>query len=224
MDDKRLGVVVIGQAPRGDTEAALRRVLGSGIDIELRGALDGMRRAEVERHSPKDSEDTLFTLLADGKPVVVGKHLVEERAAGQLERFQREGVSVTLLYCTGRFQLIEGLRSVVFPSAVLTHLVEALCPQGKLGIFTPLAEQEKQVRGKWAESGLEVVCEPLVPTADGPEVEAAARRMAPHRADLLVMDCMGYTHAQKEIVRRICGTRAVLAASAAARAVQELID
>ena len=83
--------------------AALRRVLGPDIRIELRGALDGMTRAEVERHRPKDSEDTLFTLLADGKPVVVGKHLVEERAAGQLERFQREGVAVTLLYRAGTF-------------------------------------------------------------------------------------------------------------------------
>ena len=224
MREKRLGVVVIGQAPRGDTEAALRRVLGSEIRIELAGALDGMTRAEIERHGPTDSEDTLFSLLADGKQVVVGKHLVEERAAARLERFLREGVDVTLLYCTGRFRLIEGLGAVVFPSSVLTHLVEALCRKGKLGIFTPLPEQEAQVRDKWAESGLEVACEALVPTADAALTEEVARRMARHGADLLVMDCMGYSQAQKEIVRRVCGTRVVLASSAAARAVQELID
>jgi protein AroM len=47
--------------------------------------------------------------------------------------------------------------------------------------------------------------------------------MAARRPDLVVLDCMGYTQADKERIRRVAGCRAVLAVSVAARALQELL-
>ncbi len=37
----KLGALVIGQSPRHDIEAEIRAVTGDGMDIDLRGALDG---------------------------------------------------------------------------------------------------------------------------------------------------------------------------------------
>jgi len=47
--------------------------------------------------------------------------------------------------------------------------------------------------------------------------------MARRRPDLVVLDCMGYGQAMKRRVREVTGLRSVLAISAAARALQELL-
>lgn len=219
----RLAVVVVGQSPRPDAEAELRAVLGPEIAIDLVGAVDGLDRAEIERHKPEGSHETLFTILADGRPVILSKRLVEERAAERLEAAAATRPDAALLFCTGEFPHLAARSRIVFPSLVLTHLVRALLPRGRLGVFTPLPEQERQVRDKWAESGLDVSVEAIVPVAGAAEVDAAATRMAAHRPDLVVLDCMSYTQATKVRVRARCPVPGILAVSAAARAVGEML-
>ncbi|OYX77599.1 MAG: AroM protein, partial [Bradyrhizobium sp. 35-63-5] len=134
-----MGVVVIGQSPRPSIAAEIASVLAPGMEIDLRGALDGMTRAEIDAIPPRDGSDALFTLLPNGDGVRLSKHVVEERAAAQIRRFAEEGVGVTLLACTGKFPNIETDGLVILPSAVLHNLVEAVLPKGRLGVFSPLA-------------------------------------------------------------------------------------
>ena len=219
----RLGVVVIGQAPRPEIEAELRLVLGATPAIELVGALDGLSRVEIDRLTPEGSDDTLFTKLPSGDGVVISKRTVARGAQARLDAFADRGIDVALMCCTGSFKGLAARGSVVFPSAVLTGVAAALLPQGRLGVFTPLPEQADQVRHKWIERPWQVVVEPLLPIHGAGELAAAAARMAAHRPDLVIMDCMSYTSAMKETVRRITGTPVLLGLSCAARAVQELL-
>ena len=96
-----LGVVVIGQAPRPEIEAELRLVLGEALPIALVGALDGLSRAEIDRLTPRDSDDTLFTKLPDGDGVVISKAAVARHAQAHLDRFADQGIDVTMMCCTG---------------------------------------------------------------------------------------------------------------------------
>ena len=50
---RRMGVVVIGQSPRPAMRAEIAAVLSPGWSIELRGALDGMSRAEIDAIPPR---------------------------------------------------------------------------------------------------------------------------------------------------------------------------
>ena len=220
----KLGVVVIGQAPRPEIEHELRLVLGDGPVIELVGALDGMSRAEIDRLTPRGSDDTLFTKLPSGDGVVISKQAVARGAQARLDRFAEAGTDVTLMCCTGAFKGLELRGPVVFPSAVLTGLAAALLARGRLGVFTPLPEQADQVRHKWVDRPWEVVVEPLLPIHTPADLETAAARMAARRPDLVIMDCMSYTSAMKRTVRAITGARVLLGLSCAARAVQELLD
>ena len=114
---QRMGVVVIGQSPRPSVAAEIAAVLSPGITIELRGALDGMSRAEIDAIPPMDGYDTLFTLLPNGDGVTISKKAVEARAAIQIEKFASEGVKVAMLACTGKFPNLAPDGLVILPSA-----------------------------------------------------------------------------------------------------------
>jgi protein AroM len=223
MNSDGIGVVVIGQSPRPDIEAELREVLGNRLPIRLVGALDGLSRAEIDRLRPSGSHDALFTNLPDGSGVVISKAEVTKRAQARLDWLAEQGIDVTLMNCTGVFEGLVPRGPLVFPSAVLTGLVLGLLPRGRLGVFMPIAEQEAAMKDKWSQGEWEVSALTLRPRTEGAELDAMAREMARRRPDLVVLDCMGYGQAMKRRVREVTGLRAVLAISAAARAIQELI-
>src|SRR6267142_1288972 len=224
MQQQRMGVVVIGQSPRPSVVDEIAAVLSPGLAIDLRGALDGMTRAEIDAIPPSDGHDALFTLLPNGDGVTLSKKAVEARAAIQIENFAREGVKVAMLACTGKFPNLAPDGLVILPSAVLHRLVEAVFPKGRLGVFSPLPEQTALIDKKWQREGVEVVGVTLRPGSEDAAVDSAARTMAALRPDLVVMDCMGYTSANKARVRLGYSGPVILAIAAAARVVEELVS
>jgi len=221
---QRIGVVVIGQSPRPSVAAEIAAVLSPGISIELRGALDGMSRAEIEAIPPTDGYDTLFTLLPDGDGIIISKKQVERRASERLAQLKQDGVDVTMLACTGKFPNLTPEGLVILPSAVLHRLVEAVLPKGRLGVFSPLPEQTALIDRKWQREGIEVVGVTLRPGSDEAAVDSAAQAMAALRPDLVVMDCMGYTSANKARIRLGYSGPVILAIATAARVVEELVS
>jgi protein AroM len=223
MQQQRMGVVVIGQSPRPSVVHEIGAVLSGRLQIDLRGALDGMTRAEIDAIPPNDGHDALFTLLPNGDGVRLSKKAVEARAAIQIEKFASEGVKVTMLACTGKFPNLAPDGLVILPSAVLHKMVEAVLPKGRLGVFSPLPEQTTLIAGKWQRPNVEIVGVTMQPGSDAEAVDEAARKMSALSPDLVVMDCMGYTRANKARVRLAYGGPVILAIAAAARVVEELM-
>jgi protein AroM len=219
-----MGVVVIGQSPRPSMQAEIAAVLSPGLSIELRGALDGMSRAEIDAIPPVDGADALFTLLPNGDNVRISKKAVEGRANAQLAQFKQDGIDVAMLACTGKFPNLAPEGLVILPSAVLHKMVEAVLPRGRLGVFSPLAEQTALIAKKWQRDGVEVVGLTLQPGSDDVTVDAAARAMADKQPDLVVLDCMSYTSANKARVRQHFPGPVILSIAAAARVVEELVS
>jgi len=223
MQQQRMGVVVIGQSPRPSVADEIAAVLSPGLQIDLRGALDGMTRAEIDAIPPVDGADALFTLLPNGDAVTISKQAVEKRAAIQMQKFASEGVRVTMLACTGKFPNLAPEGLVILPSAVVHKMVEAVLPRGKLGVFSPLPEQTALIARKWERENIEIVGLTLQPGSDVAAVDEAARKMAALSPDLVVMDCMSYTRANKARLRLAYGGPVILAIAAAARVVEELV-
>src|SRR6266702_1809002 len=223
MQQQRMGVVVIGQSPRPSVVDEIAAVLSPGLEIDLRGALDGMTRAEIDDIPPIDGADALFTLLPNGDAVTISKKAVEKRAAIQMQKFASEGVKVAMLACTGKFPNLAPEGLVILPSAVVHKMVEAVLPKGRLGVFSPLPEQTALIARKWERENIEVVGLTLQPGSDVAAVDEAARKMAALSPDLIVMDCMSYTRANKARVRLAYGGPVILAIAAAARVVEELM-
>jgi protein AroM len=221
---RRMGVVVIGQSPRPAMQAEIAAVLSPGINVELRGALDGMSRAEIDAIPPLDGADALFTLLPNGDNVRISKKAVEGRANAQLGRFKQDGIDIAMLACTGKFPNLAPDGLVILPSAVLHKMVEAVLPKGRLGVFSPLAEQTALIANKWQRDGVEVVGITLQPGSDDAVVDEAAHAMADKQPDLVVLDCMSYTSANKARVRQHFSGPVILSIAAAARVIEELVS
>jgi protein AroM len=223
MATKRLGVVVVGQSPRPEIIAQMRPFLGDEVQIDLRGALDGLSRAEVAALAPSSGDDTLFTRLPPGQEnIKLSKRAVEARAKTVFERIAADDATITMLCCTGEFPTLNSA-SVVLPSAILSGLVSGLLPRGRLGIFIPLPEQAETLRAKWRRPALKVFAEPLTPGSDAPAIDAAAHRLAARVPDLVVMDCMSYDQQIKDRVRQTVRVPVILAIAAAARIAAELL-
>ena len=223
MSAKRLGVVVIGQSPRPEIAAQLRGFIGQDVAIEVRGALDGMSRADIDAIQPVNGHAALFTRLPDGDAVKISKEVVERRAKLVFEDFAAQNVTATMLCCTGEFPSLEGKQLVVLPSAILAGIVRGLLPKGRLGLFVPLTDQIGELDAKWQRDGGEIVSVALTPGSSDAAIDEAAAKMQALSPDLVVLDCMSYTQATKDRVRQTLRAPVILGITSAARVVGELL-
>lgn len=219
----RLGIAVIGQAPRTFVEEQFRSVLPPGTETVLRGCLDGLSDAEVDGLVPIDGADTLYTRLRGERDVKISKQAVIDRAPATLARLRSDGADAIVFACTGEFPPMAGDAGIVFPSRVLAGLAAGLLPRGRLGLLVPAPEQIEKLSGKWERPGIEIVAEALLPSATEEDAVDVGRRLGARRPDLIAMDCMSYTPATKLAVRAAAGAPAILAVSATARVLQELL-
>jgi protein AroM len=210
-----LPVFVIGQSPRPDVEAEIRAA-APGIEVSLRGALDGLSRAEIARLAPRDAADTLFTILPGGDSVRLSKAAVTRHLAPKLP----DGAA--LLACTGAFKGLDSGR-LIQPSPVLNALVAAVLPQGRLGLFVPLPEQAATLRKLRAHPGLAVQAVALRPGSDDAARDAAAAAMADLAPDLAVLDCISYTRTDKARIAQRLACPILLSIAVAARVAASLL-
>ena len=219
-----LGIATIGQAPRDDLAALFQAEAPPGTRVVLRGCLDGLTAAEIVKLAPTHGGETLYSRLGDGREVTISKVAVIQRASQTVARLRQDGADAVVFACTGAFPdgMLDG--PVIFPSRLLHGLAQALLPKGRLGLLIPLAEQADQLCAKWARAGVEVVAEPLLPSGDAGQAEAAARRLKAHAPDLVAMDCMSYTPATKQAVRQILGVPTLLAVTTIGRILREVLE
>ena len=218
----KLGVLVVGQSPRPEVESEFARLL-PGVELDLRGCLDGVDAAGIAGLAPKGGEAELFTRLPSGASVTLSKRQVVRRGAEQLAALERSGADQVIMLCTGSFPAWTG-RPVLFPDAIFGHFVRGLQPSGHLGVLTPLSSQLPEAKRRWATDGHQVTALALSPNATAGEVAGAGQRMAAAGPDLVVLDCVSYTRAMKAALCRATGRPAALAISCIARAAGELLD
>ena len=221
---KTLGVITVGQAPRDDISSLFAQHAPPGTKVILRGALDGLSDAEVDALVPESGSDTLYTRLRGGRDVKISKKAVIARSPEALAKLRDDGCDVLVYACTGDFPPLAGDEGVLFPSRVLSGLASGLLQQGRLGLLIPLAEQGEKLASKWARLGVEVVSEALAPSAGQQEADAAARRLAAKKPDLVAMDCMSYSPTTKAWVKPGLGVPTLLAITATGRVLRELLD
>lgn len=220
----RLGIAVIGQAPRVFVEDMFRAGLPAGTETVLVGCLDGLSDEEVDALTPRDGADTLYTRLRGERDVKISKAAVIARAPDALRRLREAGADAIVFACTGEFPPMQGDAGVVFPSRVLAGLAAGLLPQGRLGLLVPAPEQVGKLSAKWERPGIEIVAGSLLPSAGMDEAAEVGERLATMKPDLVAMDCMSYTPDTKAAIRSAVGVPVILAVSATARVLGELLS
>jgi protein AroM len=200
---EKIGILTIGQTPRPDLEAVFRRHL-PGVELLVRGALDGVPMAAIDEMAEAGGEYPLFTILRGGATREISlyrlKPLLDERA----QEVAREGAAVAAVMCAGNFPDLASPIPVLYPSRVLSAVVRGVCRGNRIGIVLPNAGQVGIAVSHWREKGFEATAAVASPT-DPAALPAAAKALADPALELIVLDCMGFPPEEARRMRAFCG-------------------
>lgn len=221
-----LHLFTIGQSPRADLTPELLGWLGDdlrGWSVREAGALDGLSAAAIDRVRIEPSKrlpgeertPPLVSRLRNGAEVVLPRDFVEAR----LERLQRRLPPEDLgaLLCTGRFEgasprVVEAEK--VFDEAV----TEAAPPGAVVGVLVPDPRQRGEARSR-VPAGRRVLAAAGSPYREEAALPGIVRRELA-AADLVALNCLGYTGAQAAEIEGAAGKPVVLARKALAEALR----
>lgn len=204
-----LGLVTIGQSPRDDVVRSMFG--GDAPPLVQAGALDELDDAAIATLAPEGDEHLLVTRLRDGREVTVGKPRLLPHVRAAVARVERAGADVVCVACTGEFPTLSGSVRVIFPDKLLSATVDALAPDGALGVLMPHDGQREMMRRKWSRPGRALVLASASPYLADDALGRAAARLAQGAPPLIVMDCMGFDRAMQARVRAACGVPTLLA-------------
>lgn len=221
---KIIGTVTIGQSPRTDVIPDIASILGPDVEIREAGALDGLSRDEIAAFAPVKGDYVLVTRLSDGSSVQVAEQYITPRIWEKITGHFKSGISVVLLLCTGEFPDFETGGLLIRPQKVLYNAVSAVAEGMRIGILTPSEVQVEQSEHRWSNVSPHVRAVPSSPYVNGMEAaRKAAEELRKWKADITVLDCIGYTLATRSLVSEITDKPVLLARGIAASMVRELI-
>jgi len=221
----RIGAVTIGQSPRNDVMVDIKPILGHDIEIVEAGALDGLSKEEIAKLAPKEGDYVLVTRLRDGTSVKVAEKHITPLLQDKIGKLFESGIKVTLLLCTGEFPDFGANGFLLRPQRMLFEVTKAVGEGLKLGVFTPSKDQIEQSRKRWS-----AVTKDLRIVAASPYVESdasiarGAMELSEWGAQLIVMDCIGYTSKMKKHAKEITSCPVILARTVASRIARELLE
>lgn len=218
----RLGMVTIGQAPRVDVVPEMAELIGPGVEILERGALDGLGRDEIEQLAPEGDNEVLVTRLADASSVFVGKEKITPLVQRRIDELEAEGAAMTVLLCTGAFKGLRAARALVTPEKILVGVLRGVSFPGRLGVICPSERHVAQTTARWRGHGFDSVVVPLSPYEHG----AGGVDAGPFTAagvGLVLLDCMGFRRGTRRELQEALGVPLIVANLLVARIVGEML-
>lgn len=221
----KIGAVTIGQSPRVDVTPDILPILGDEIELLQAGALDGLTRKEIEDMAPGPEDYVLVSRLNDGSFAKFGESFILERMQNCIYKLEEQGVSLIMIFCAGSFpDVFQSSVPLIYPAKILNGLAKALSKNSNIIVITPDEQQIQQAYDQWGPIMKEVTPIPANPYGDINEVYKAAEVAKDIAADLIVMDCIGFTREARRIVSMITGKPVLLCRTTMARVVREMLD
>jgi protein AroM len=112
----------------------------------------------------------------------------------------------------------------VQPSEIVRGTVAASLRSGKLAVVVPAREQIPETRSDVFGKDVEVYYDTASPYGLRDEILELADRISHENVDLIFLDCMGFTHEMKQVIKRITGKPVILSNALIARVLQEFVE
>jgi len=221
----KIALVTIGQSPRHDISAAIEDALSGKAALIHTGILDGFEQGDIERRfKVKPGHSPLITRLANGETCQLDPHAVEAGLQEKIDQLEQEGVGIIVILCTGRFHTLRARSAfLIEPDAVIPAMLTELVRGKALGVVVPLYNQIDECAAKWQPSGARLLFDTASPYAEPGHLVQAVKRLHEQRADIIILDCMGYTQQHKQMVADIAAIPVVISNEAVAAAVNILL-
>jgi protein AroM len=220
----KIGVVTIGQSPRPDVIGEMERILGKGYEILEKGALDDFTLEDVKKIKIEEGQGVLVTRMRDGTEIKITHDIVNPVIQKRITELEAEGVGIILLVCTGRFPEFESNVLVVQPSNIVRGVTRAAIRKGRMASILPSIQQVGGSPREREEDGLVTYLDSASPYGPIEEVEKLGDRLAKQNVDLIVLNCMGFDHNHRRIIREKTGKPVLQSSAMVARALKELLS
>ena len=222
---QKIGMITVGQSPRDDIAPAMSRILGPGIDIIQKGALDGLSDTEIKGLAPEAAEVYLCTRLTDGRQVVVAKEKILSLVQSRIDELNQASVDLIVLLCTGHFPRFESRCLIVEAQKIVDKSLDALVDERyTLGIVVPLVEQMDQARQSLSHLTPKIQVAVASPYGPLEAVQKAAAELHQNQVDLVALHCMGFSSDHRQAMREITQKPVLVANSIVARTLAELLS
>ena len=223
---KRFATLTIGQAPRPDLAPVFNAIAPEGVEVIHAGVLDGLTVEEIARDfAPLPGEGLLTSRLVDGTAVVMGKSAVRRGLQQKIDMLEAQGANPIVLLCTGEFEGLATKKArLIEPDRLLPPIFSALLNPMQVGVLVPLIEQAVSELHKWEGFSKKPVFAAASPyTATKEELQAGARRLAELGAEVIVLDCMGYSAALRDVCAEAVDVPVIASSSMVAQLVKNLL-
>jgi protein AroM len=226
-NQKTIGMVTIGQAPRDDVVPAMRSYLPEGVRIAQRGALDDLSTDRIRSYAVEEGETGIVTRLLDGSSVLLSHAKILPAMQAKVDRLvQDDGADLIVVLCGANWSALQSDRLIVNPGTLFPAVISSLAAGRKLGIIKPDAGQVEKETARYANMGIDAVVTAASPYA-GPDrlrlADEAAATLRDSGCELVWMTCVGMDAPMRDIVAATTGVPVILAHALLARIVTELM-
>jgi DNA-binding NarL/FixJ family response regulator len=217
----KVAFVSVGQTPRFDLVPDLLAQLDLPIAATEFGCLDGLSDEEITALAPHPSEQAIVSRLADGSDIVLSKPSMAERMAQIVSRFAPSDFDLVVILTTGLFRDFESRCPTVNAQRAIESGILSLASQGTaVGLIQPLAQQVDEIALP-ALSAYRVLKSHASPGDKG----ALARALVDlAESEIIVLNSVSFTDADRMMVTRASGKPVVLARRLVAGAMRLLLD
>jgi len=197
----KIAIVTIGQAPRKDMAPDIQQLKDAGLHVTEFGVLDLLTSSEIAALAPaREDSDVLVTLLATGNQVKLSKRKLMPFIQKRIYELQE--FTWILLMCTGDFTNSLSGKNLLLPDRMMTYLVKGMNADLTLGLIGPEPEQQMTVAEKWQKAQFNVTFAASSPYRfNEQDLLLKAKGLQLHGAELLILDCMGYSTAMKNTLK-----------------------
>lgn len=221
-----IGLITIGQSPRVDITPDLMKIWQDKVNVMETGVLDDLTEKEILNLKPYENETLLVSRLRNGESA----KLAEERIIPILQEkifFLEKKVDLIFLMCTGEFSEIQAKVPLIQPDTILRNTVKGLLKNNQtLGVLVPNSGQVEDMKKIWPR----YIDNKIVVEAGSPygtkvftEIENGANELMKKGADVIVLDCMGYSNVMKTEVIKLTQKPVILPRTLIARLICELL-
>ncbi|MFM2481890.1 AroM family protein [Celerinatantimonas sp. YJH-8] len=220
----RLGIVTIGQSPRTDLHQDLHTLLGNSIELMEIGALDGLDLKTITTRYPiQGKTDVLVSRMRDGAQVTISESDLEPLLINAIHSMQQRQPEVLVVLCTGELPDIAATHGpVIQPKDVVRHFFAGLNLQ-HLAVMSPESAQITNTRNRWQKAGFQCDCSYGSPYQEEAARYQASQELKNSAADIIYLDCMGYTLAQARQIAQWSGKTVVTARQIIFKTVETLL-
>ena len=221
----KIGAVTIGQAPRVDVTVDIMDIFNGKIELLQRGGLDGLTKEQIAEFKPEEGDYVLVSRLTDGTSMTFAERYILPRLQECINELEAEGVRLIMFFCTGDFpDSLTANVPLVYPCNIVNKVVPLLTKKSNIVTVTPSPLQVEQCEKKWSEYVETVKAIPASPYGSWEDLKQAAETIKGMDADLVVLDCIGFTQEMKNMFARETGKLVVLPRTLLARVISELTD